>query len=565
MRIGRLVAVPCALVMLVSACGGDDGGSASNTTVGVTSTAPLTGADTTATDDAAADTTQAPDGSGDATTSTVAGGGDLCTADRAGGALTVGMSSQPASLDPAKVQGAATTGGIELLQIYDSLMRYDPDTGEYEPRVAESLEPDATFQTWTLTLRDGVTFGNGDPLDAAAVKASIERFVATATGTYKTLAAQITSMDVVNDLELTISLGEPWAGFPFTLANTPGMIVNTAVADAAGDAFGAAPTGAGVGPFEFASMAPGEEIVLTAKADHWAGPVCVERLRFVPSVLEQTRIESFETGEFDAVWLRDPEIVQQTEDDGVGGFTTYQNIQNVLLFNVAVSESPANDVLVRQAVAHLVDQDQIAQRAWGGAGNPTGAVLGENSRYFAGLEGPTVDPAAAADDIEQAKAAGWDGRLHIVCPSTGEEVAITIESQLEAAGIDVQLDVVADFGQLIDTVTSKKDFDAACWGMNILDDGLWATLNNNLSSTVVGTNFAAFGDAEMDAALADLRVAGTDEQILAAMAVVQERWTAALPGVVLNAGPVRTVYGDHVHGIVPTGNALVYFGGAYVD
>src|SRR5687768_5309017 len=101
---------------------------------------------------------------------------------------------------------------------------------------------------------------------------------------------------------------------------------------------------------------------------------------------------------------------------------------------------------------------------------------------------------------------------------------------------------------------NKKTFDAACWGMNILDDGLWATLNNNLSSTVVGTNFGAFADAEMDAALADLRVAATEEQVLAAMKVVQERWTVAVPGVVLNAGAVRTIFADDVHGIVPTGN-----------
>jgi peptide/nickel transport system substrate-binding protein len=558
MRVRRLMVVPFVLALVAGACGGDDGGEAEDTTesAGTTALSETTVAVTDST--AAVRDTTAP-------TSTAPGEGDTCTADRAGGSLTVGMASQPASLDPAKIQGAATTGGIELLQFYDALMRYDQETGEYVPGVAESLEPDATFQTWTLTLRPDVTFGNGDPFDAAAVKASIERYMATATGTYKTLAAQIASIAVVDDLTLTISLGSPWAAFPFTLANTPGMIVNTKVAQAAGDGFGSNPTGAGAGPFEFASMAPGEEIVMSGKTDYWGGPVCIEQLRFVPSVLEQGRYEAFETGEFDAVWLRDPEIVQQTEADGIGGYTTYQNVQNVLLFNAGVSESPANDVLVRQAVSHIIDQAQIAERAWGAAGNPTSAVLGENSRYNVGLEGPQVDPAAAAGLIEQAKAAGWDGKLRVVCASTAEDVAITIESQLVAAGIDVELNLVADLSQLIDTVMNKKTFDAACWGMNILDDGLWATLNNNLASTVVGTNFGAFADAEMDTALAALRVADTEDEILAAMEIVQDRWTAAVPGVVLNAGAVRTVYAADVHGIVRTGNSLVFFGGAYVD
>jgi peptide/nickel transport system substrate-binding protein len=397
------------------------------------------------------------------------------------------------------------------------------------------------------------------------VKASIERFAQTATGTYRSLAAQIASIEVRDPLTAVLTLSQPWSGFPFTLANAPGMIVNTKLADAAGDAFGANPAGAGVGPFEFQSMTPGENIVLQGKQDYWGGPVCIDTLTFVPSLTEQGRYDAFETGEFGAAWMRDPKLVRQSDEDGIGGFTTYQNVQNVVLFNAGASASPANDVRVRQAVAHLVDQQSIAERVWDGAGNPTGAVIGENSAWYQDLAGPELDADAAAALIAEAKADGWDGKLRLLCPSSTQDLGITIESQLEAGGIDVELTITSDFNQHIQAVAVTKDFDLATWGMNILDDGLWATLNNNLNSASQGTNFGGYNDPNMDAALDDLRVAGTEDDTIAALAAVQAAWSATVPGVVLNAGPARTIHADDVHGIEPQGNLLVRFGAAYVD
>lgn len=567
MRVRVRICAIASVALLVVGCGGDDDGSATATTVPPGASTTIAAGDG---GDTATSTPASGAGSTDSigaapTTTTSATAGDVCTAERVGGELTMGMSSQPASLDPAKVQGAATTGGIELLQIYDTLVKFNPDTGDYEGAVAESLEPDATFTTWTLTLRPDVHFGNGDPFDSAAVKSSIERFAETATGTYRTLAGQIATIDTPDPLTAVFTLSEAWSGFPFALANTPGMIVNTAVADAAGEGFGADPTGAGVGPFEFRSMTPGEDIVLTAKDDYWGGPVCIETLRFVPSLTEQGRYDAFESGEFDAAWLRDPMLTSQSEADGIGGFTTYQNVQNVLLFNSGASDSPANDVRVRRAAAHLIDQQSIDERVWEGSGSPTNAVIGDNSAWYQGLSGPELDPDAAAALIAEAKADGWDGKLRLISPASGQDIAILLESQLEAGGIDVDLTLTSDFNQHISAVAVTHDFDLATWGMNILDDGLWATLNNNLNSASVGTNFGAYSDPNMDAALDDLRVASDEQATLDALAGVQEAWNDTVPGVVLNAGPARTIYADDVHGIVPQGNLLVRFGTAYID
>src|SRR5690606_28991690 len=97
-----------------------------------------------------------------------------CTADRVGGTLNIGPWVETGSLDPVSIVGG-TSGGQETAALFDTLMRFDPNTGDNEPWVAESLTPDAQNVVWTLKLRPDVKFGNGDPLTADAVKASIER------------------------------------------------------------------------------------------------------------------------------------------------------------------------------------------------------------------------------------------------------------------------------------------------------------------------------------------------------------------------------------------------------
>ena len=95
--------------------------------------------------------------------------------------------------------GGAVTGGTEITALYDTLMNWNDATQSYDPQVAESLEPDAQFLVWTMKIRDGITFGNGDPLTADDVKASIARHQSEKnTQVSRGEAANIASMDVVD-------------------------------------------------------------------------------------------------------------------------------------------------------------------------------------------------------------------------------------------------------------------------------------------------------------------------------------------------------------------------------
>src|SRR5512143_341237 len=139
LHVKRTVAVVLALAALAGACGDDSSSSSTSTTAPGAS--PTTSSATTA------------------------------AAPVKGGVITVGQYSRENGLDPAKLNGGGTVGGSELAALYDTLMRYNPDTGKYEPQLAEGMTPSADYSEWTLKLRANIKFPDGTPLDSAAVDA----------------------------------------------------------------------------------------------------------------------------------------------------------------------------------------------------------------------------------------------------------------------------------------------------------------------------------------------------------------------------------------------------------
>src|SRR6476661_5021263 len=129
MRRQRSVAVALGLsvVLLTAACGSSDSGSST--------------------------TGSASAGSGSASAGSGAATGEECTPDKAGGSVKMGVFFEAAGLDPLGVPGNGVVGGTEITALYDTLMRWDTQSRTYEPQVAQSLEPDAQFLTWTMKLK----------------------------------------------------------------------------------------------------------------------------------------------------------------------------------------------------------------------------------------------------------------------------------------------------------------------------------------------------------------------------------------------------------------------------
>jgi peptide/nickel transport system substrate-binding protein len=347
-----------------------------------------------------------------------------------------------------------------------------------------------------------------------------------------------------------------------------GMITNPSVVAERGAELPTNPRGAGAGPFEFVRFAPGEEIVLEAKSDYWGGPVCIETLRFISLGDATASFEGLEAGTVDLTIVTDAEVVERARTAGYEGPQWLQNMGGQILMNNGVRETtPATeDVRIRRAVAHAIDTEVINERAYDGKADATSAIFAESSRYYQGLEGPQFDLDEAQALIEEVKAEGnWDGTIRLLCANNRVDESLAIATLLEAAGFTVQRDSSLAQSAQIAKVITEADYDLACWGNNMYDDGdPWAVLDSQLRSTVA-SNYRGYASAEWDAAVTELKEAEPGDETLAVLADLQEIWNETIPSMNYRAVENFAPTNERVHGIMSSHEGVLLFGEAFVE
>src|SRR6201984_803766 len=179
------------------------------------------------------------------------------------GTMTWGVHITLASrwLDPAETEGIITPFMV-LYALHDALVKPMP-AGLNTPSLAESWSESKDGLTYEFVLRKGVKFHNGDPVTAADVKFSFERYKGAGA---KLLKERVREVQIVDPGRIRFVLKEPWPDFMTfygTTATGAGWIVPKAYVEKGGEAgFKRAPIGAG--PYKFLSFNPGVELVLEA-------------------------------------------------------------------------------------------------------------------------------------------------------------------------------------------------------------------------------------------------------------------------------------------------------------
>jgi peptide/nickel transport system substrate-binding protein len=443
-------------------------------------------------------------------------------------------------------------------------MRWNTAEARYEPQMAESLEPNDDGSVWTLELRDDVSFGNGDPVDAAAVVASIQRLAGSRVSAAGFMAL-ITSMETPDANTVVFTLNAPWGDFPYFLASTGGMIVNAKVAASmTPEAFNLNPTGAGAGPYELARFAPGESVDLVAKDDYWGGPVCIEDVKVIAPDGDQALYDSMKLGEIQlATMSEDPRWSAAAQEDGFPGVGAVSQVSQ-LMINTRPG-TPGSDVRVRQALAAAIDLDLINERIYNGTGQFASSIVPEDSPLSKGVPGPEYDPERAKQLVAEAKAAGWDGTINLNYGNSppGPEESVLVEAMLVAAGFDPTIESLAT-PDLVSRVVNEKNFEVTTWSLNVLDAAPWARLDTNLRSDS-STNRSAYGDPRMDAALAELRRATTTEEKADAIAAMQVVYNETVPGVLMRHTVEWITWDESVHGVKPTREGVAMLDKAWIE
>lgn len=559
----RAVALALALALVAQACGDDGGSDASST--GATGSTAKTGAAATTTS-----TTLAP---------------------KQGGVLTFGVYGETPGLDPVVPNAVGTTGGHEMNAIYDTLMKWNPDAQKFEPSLAESLTPNADATEWTLKLRANVKFTDGTALDAEAVKFNIARhtqFSSRASGQ----VARIKEMTVVDPATVKFTLVSAWGNFPFALSGAPGMIGSPTALKACGDkkpadcAFNLAPVGAG--PFVIDSFKPKEAITLKKNPAYFGGAPYLDGLKFIFLDTGSTKTyDAMKTGTVNAAFLRNPELIKKTKDDGIEGRTVLNWAGGIVLMNNGVkvkcaggAPAPAcagkadgdtvattpvtTDKRIRQAVAYAVNPDVINQRLWNGAGFVGTELFQKTSRFYTGTAGTAFDNAKAKALVEEVKKEGkWDGSIRISCHNGNPAWGLAVQTLLEAAGFKVTRKDDQAVSGLISDIQVKKDYDLACWGFNVYEDDPWINLNGNLNSKSAA-NWMGYANPEVDKFLDQAVAAKTDAERKTAFDGIAKIWTQDVPAAIYEATGEMIAWNKNVHGVGGNVTTIARFEKAWI-
>ena len=417
-----------------------------------------------------------------------------------GNSVTVGIAQDLDDLDPHR----AATAGIREVQfnIFEGLMKAGPD-GSVIPAVASDYVLSEDRKTYTFTLREGVTFHNGEPVTAEDVVYSLERCAGSENdGTPLVSAFSIVErIEAVEGGRVALTLSTP--NLEFINALTAPIIPK-------GSGPTITETMIGTGPFRFVSYAPQDSLVMEKYDGYWnqekAAKLDKVTFKIIPDV--NSLVIGLKGGTLDMV-VHLPNTLEREVKEG---FTVHQDTMKLvqaLYLNNAVE--PFDNELVRQAMYYAIDVEEIIDFVCNGAGVATGTSMYPAKRDCFMPELAQRYP----HDVEKARQllaqAGYAGgfEMSITVPSNYAqhmETAEVIIEQLKQVGITATL-LPVEWESWVSDVYRGREYESTVCGIAADDMTAREMLVRYMSDNQ--KNFINFQDEEYDSLLAQA-MAATD-------------------------------------------------------
>lgn len=367
-------------------------------------------------------------------------GSDGSSDDSAGGAgqspeaITIATQTPPSSMDPVDASG----GSIPYFQaVYDTLIHRNAD-GSHEPWLATDWEFDESRTTLTLTLREDVTFDDGTPLDAEAVKANLDRFKE-AGGAEAVRAETTESVEVVDDYTVALHFESPDPAVVDALSDAYGFIANPSGFDSE-DPFAVTPDGTGPYLLDEEASVTGSQWVFTQREDWWGEELPFSQITYLVLNDENAIVNGLLTGQVDAATLQGP--VDRVADDPSITLTPQEiDLKVFTLFDRSGSQVEAlGDQRVRQAINYAIDRQALVDAILDGRGTATSQMWSPNAPgYLPELDSHYgYDPARAQDLMAEAGYSDVSIRLARLPGLVNDALAEALRSQLAEIGITLE-------------------------------------------------------------------------------------------------------------------------------
>ena len=296
--------------------------------------------------------------------------------------LVIGMEVNSPHLDPANTNDTLSQS-IERM-FYQGLIGFDKEM-KMIPALAERWESNAAATEFTFYLRKGVTFHDGTPFDAAAVKVNIERLANPDNKlSRRILVSMLKTVEVIDASTVKIVLNEPFGAFLNNMAHPGTFMISPAALSKFGKDIGQNPVG--TGPYKFVSYRT-DNIKAEKNPSYWrAGYPKVDSVTWTAVPEAGARYAKLKTGEAQFIYPLPPELAKAAEaDKEITVITAPSIVARYLAPNNL--KKPFDDVRVRQALNYAIDKNAYVKVVFNGYSEPLDAPIPPNLAFHV-TQGP---------------------------------------------------------------------------------------------------------------------------------------------------------------------------------
>jgi peptide/nickel transport system substrate-binding protein len=434
---------------------------------------------------------------------------------------------------------------------FDSVAVFGDD-GQVHGMLAESIEPNDDYTEWTITIRDGISFTDGTPVNAAAV---IYNLQATGTGalvgaTLKDLAKvpdpddperMILKIEQLDEMSFVIYTGDdgdpeqplPWRNFPHTLTGQWGLIASPFWLAAVAEDPELATQPVGSGPFLVDSYEPRGSLELSRNPDYWMTDAAGNRLPYLDSmtfrVIEDSEIsaEALQAGDLDMVTTSNGRAIGRVQALGDEFDVTEQDqyVDTGYLLIDLDKPGPLQDRRVRCALSLAIDREEFNDVTNDGFNAVANGLFSPGQQGYLDDNGLSLEQdlnAAAARIAEYETETGTDveftlGHIPSNVVVQGAELLMGWWAEI---GVDVDAQAIPQNDFINLAVFGVPEFEVFSWrqhsGVWVDQQYLWWHSENAFPDGELSLNFGRLRDPDIDAALDAARRSATDEEAIAA-------------------------------------------------
>jgi peptide/nickel transport system substrate-binding protein len=376
-----------------------------------------------------------------------AGAGSAATAKTT---LVVALNQDPDILDPSLSR--TYVGRIVYEHMCEKLYEIDQNLKIFPQLAADLPSFSDGGKTVTIKLRSGVKFNDGTPMDAEAVRFSLDRHLNMKGSARRSELELVSAIEVVDPQTVRLRLKAPFSPILATLADRAGMPVSPTQAKKLDDKFGTAPVC--VGPWRFVERVPQDRIVLEKSKDYFdQNQAKFDRIVFRIIADDNVRLANLRSGDIDMMHLVAPTDAASLRKEGRFDLASvtglHYNSITINLHNKHGKNTPpvdlgtplANDPRVREALDLSIDREALNQVAWEGQYTPGCTPISPVSPFYdKGRRCPVRDIAKAKKLLADAGlAGGYAFELTVTNDPQQRRVGEIVQGMAQEAGFRITL------------------------------------------------------------------------------------------------------------------------------